>query len=40
MITESQKTAKKKIQVASFISTPRAVGNNKGKFKKKLCLLL
>ena len=29
-----QKKAEKKIQVASYISTPRAACNNGGKFKK------
>ena len=29
-----KKRAKKKIEVASYISTPRVAGNNKGKSKK------
>ena len=34
-----KKNSKKKIELASYISTPRVAGNNKGKFKK-LCFLV
>jgi len=40
MIIESQKKSKKRIQGASYISTPRAGGNNKGKFKKNVLITL